>query len=91
MNCIVTYEGTRDKINGFWVGFISISVTSSRNHTYYSAIADLHILQSTVAYALDSQFPLIASYQWISTQTSVSNHDEVFLLFRFQSLCTPLS
>jgi hypothetical protein len=34
------------------IGFISTSVTSSLNHSYYSAFADLHILQFTFAHAL---------------------------------------
>jgi hypothetical protein len=34
------------------IGFISTSVTSSLNHTYYSAVTDLHTFQSTVAHAL---------------------------------------
>jgi hypothetical protein len=34
------------------IGFISILVTSSFNHTYYSAITDLHNLQFTVVHAL---------------------------------------
>jgi hypothetical protein len=40
----------RDKING--IEFISTSVTSPLNHTYYSAIAHLHNLQSTIAHTL---------------------------------------
>jgi hypothetical protein len=34
------------------IEFIITSVTSSLNHTYYSAIADLHNLEFTVAHAL---------------------------------------
>jgi hypothetical protein len=34
------------------IGFIITSVTSSVNQTYYSAIADLHNSQFTVAHAL---------------------------------------
>jgi hypothetical protein len=32
------------------IEFISTSVTSSLNHTYYSTIADLHNLQFTVSH-----------------------------------------
>jgi redox-regulated HSP33 family molecular chaperone len=34
------------------IGFIGTSVTTSLDHTYYSAIADLHNLQFTVTHAL---------------------------------------
>jgi hypothetical protein len=34
------------------IGFIGTSVTIFRNYKQYSAIADLHNLQFTVAYAL---------------------------------------
>jgi hypothetical protein len=36
------------------IGFISTSVKSSLNHTYYSAMVDLHNLQFTFAHALGS-------------------------------------
>jgi hypothetical protein len=68
------------------IGFISASVTSSLNHTYYSTIADLHTLQSTVAHALG--FPVITSHLLatnLNTETNTSNHYEVFLWSRFQS------
>jgi hypothetical protein len=65
----------------------NISVTSSLNHTYYSAIADLHTFQSTVAHSLG--FPVFTSRLLatdLKTEISTSNHCEVFLLFRLQSL-----
>jgi hypothetical protein len=34
------------------IGFISTLVTSSLNHSYYSAVADLRTFQFTVAYAI---------------------------------------
>jgi hypothetical protein len=34
------------------IGFIGTLVTGSRNHTYYSAIANLHNLQFAVTHAL---------------------------------------
>jgi hypothetical protein len=49
----------------------------------YSAIADLHTFQSTVAHALGfsiSASRLLATD--LNTETSTSNHYEVFLLFR---------
>jgi hypothetical protein len=66
--------------------FISTSVTSSLNHTYYSAIADLHNLQFTVAYALGfsvSTSCLLAMD--LNTETITSNHYEAFLPFIIQS------
>jgi hypothetical protein len=67
-------------------GFIITSVTSSLIHTYYSAIAYLHNLQFTVAYALGfsvSTIHLLATD--LNTETSTSNHYEVFLPFLVQS------
>jgi hypothetical protein len=63
--------------------------TLSLNH---SAIADLHNFQFTVAHALGfsvSTSRLLATD--LNTETSTSNHYEAFLLFRLQSLCSPLS
>jgi hypothetical protein len=70
------------------IGFISTSATSSLNHTYYSAIAVLHNLQFTVAHALGfsaSTSHLLATD--LNTETSTSNHYEVFLPFLIQSPC----
>jgi hypothetical protein len=69
------------------IRFISILVTSSLNHTYYTAIAELHNFQFTVAHALGFQVftsRLLATV--LNTETSTSNHYEVFLLFRLQWL-----
>jgi hypothetical protein len=68
------------------IGFIGTSVTSSLNHSYYSAIADLHNLQFTVAYALGfsvSTSRLLATD--FNTETSISNYYEVFLHFLVKS------
>jgi hypothetical protein len=68
------------------IGFINTSVTSSLNHTYYSAIADLHNLQFTVAHALGlsvSTSCLLATD--LNTETSTSNQYEAFLPFLVQS------
>jgi hypothetical protein len=46
------------------IGFLSTSVTSSLNHTYYSAIADLHNVQFTVAHALGI---LVATSSFLAT------------------------
>jgi hypothetical protein len=50
------------------IGFIGTSVTSSRNHTYYSAIADLHNLQFTVGHALGFYVSTSRLLEQISTQ-----------------------
>jgi hypothetical protein len=66
--------------------FIDISVTNSLNHTYYSAIADLHNLKFIVADALGfsvSTSCLLAMD--LNTETSTSNHYDVFLTFLVQS------
>jgi hypothetical protein len=53
----------------------------------YRAIADLHNFQFTVAHSVGFPVPisrLLATD--LNTETSTSNHYEVFLLFRLQSL-----
>jgi hypothetical protein len=64
------------------IGFISTLVTSSLNHYKYSAIADLHNFQSTVAHTLGSS---VSTSRLLATdlniEISISNHSEVFLLF----------
>jgi hypothetical protein len=77
------------------IGFISTSVTSSLNHTYYSAVADIHTFQSTVAHALG--FSVLTSNlpaTDLNTETSTSNHYEVFLfsitLYSSVLICTQL-
>jgi hypothetical protein len=68
------------------IGFISTSVTSSLNYHYYSAMADSHTLQPTVAHALVSSVStsrLLATD--LNTEISSPNHYEVFLSFLVQS------
>jgi hypothetical protein len=63
------------------IGFTGTLVTSSLNHAYYSAIADLHNLQFTTAHALGFSVAtsrLLATD--LNTETSASNHNEVSLL-----------
>jgi hypothetical protein len=61
-------------------GFIGTSVTTiSLNCDHYSAIADLHTFQFTVAHALGfsvSTSRLLATD--LNTETSTSNHYEIF-------------
>jgi hypothetical protein len=72
-------------------GFISTSAAISLNYNQYSAITDLHNLQFTIAHALGfSVFTSRLLATDLNTETSVSDHYEV-LLFRLQSLSTPLS
>jgi hypothetical protein len=68
------------------IGFISTSVTISLNYNQYSAIADLHTSQFTVAHALGfsvSTSRLLATD--LNTETSTSNHYEVFSPLPVQS------
>jgi hypothetical protein len=70
------------------IGFINTAVTSSPNYNY-SAVADLHIFQSTVTHALGfsvSTSRLLATD--LNTDIITSNHHEVFLLFLLQTLWT---
>jgi hypothetical protein len=67
------------------IRFIGTSVTISLNHTYYSAIAQLHNLQFTVAHALG--FSLVTTRLLatdLNTETSTSNYYEVSLPFLVQ-------
>jgi hypothetical protein len=74
------------------IGFISTLVTIYVNYSQYSDIADLHTLQFTVSHALGfSDFTSRLLATDLNTENSTSNHYEVLLLFRLQSLCTPLS
>jgi hypothetical protein len=71
------------------IRFTNISVTL---YLLITISAALSLLQFTVAHALG--FPVFTSRLLttdLNTETSTSNHSEVFLLFRLQSLCTPLS
>jgi hypothetical protein len=73
-------------------GFIGTSVTGYLNHTQLQRYRYITHFQFTVPHALG--FSVITSRLLatdINTETSTSNHYEVFLLFRLQSLCTPLS
>jgi hypothetical protein len=64
------------------IGFISTSVTSSLNHTFPRAIADLHNLQFAVTHALGfSVFTSLLLATELNTETSNSNRYEVFLHF----------
>jgi hypothetical protein len=68
------------------IGFIGTSPTSSLNHSYDRAIADLLTFQFTVAHALGfsvSTSRLLATD--LNAETSNSNHYEVFLSFLVQS------
>jgi hypothetical protein len=69
-------------------GFIGTSVTVSLNYNKYSALTDLHTFQFTVANSLgfsaSTSFLLAVD---LNTETSTSNHYEVFLLFVVQSPC----
>jgi hypothetical protein len=68
------------------IGFICTSVTSSLNHTYYSAVANLHNFQFAITYALGlSVFSSRLLAMDLSTESSTSNHYEVFLPFLVQS------
>jgi hypothetical protein len=60
--------------------FISTSVPISLNYNWYSAIADLHTLQFTVAHALGFSFStsrLLATD--LKAETSTLNHYEILL------------
>jgi hypothetical protein len=66
--------------------FVSTSITNSLNHTYYSAIADIHNLQSTVAHALGFfVFTSRILATDLNTEISISNHYEVLLPYLTQS------
>jgi hypothetical protein len=64
------------------IGFIGISVTSSLNHTYCRAIADLQNLQFTFSHALGfSVFSSRLLATDLNTETSTSSLYKVFLFF----------
>jgi hypothetical protein len=68
------------------IAFISTLVTIFLNYNRYSAVANLHNFQFTVAHALGfsvSTSRLLATD--LNTETSTSDHYEVFLLFLVQS------
>jgi hypothetical protein len=61
-------------------------VTIFLNYKQYSAITDLHTFQFTAAHALGfSIFTSRLLAMDLNTETSTSNHYEVFLLFLVQS------
>jgi hypothetical protein len=69
------------------IGFITNSVTVPLNYNLYSAVADLHNFQSTVAHTLGfSVFTSRLLATDLNTETNNSNPCEDFMLFRFQSL-----
>jgi hypothetical protein len=71
--------------NGFWNGLLdllTLHCTISLNYNQYSAIADLHNFQFTVAHALGfsvSTSRILATD--FNTGTITSNHNGVFLSF----------
>jgi hypothetical protein len=87
--------GMRDENNGFWFEWLDLLAPWLQVLLItlkYSVIADLHTFQFTVAHALGfSVFSNRFLATDLNTETSASRHYEVFLLFRLQPLCTPLS
>jgi hypothetical protein len=75
--------------NGFWIGrldLMTVLCTISFNHNQYSALADLHTFQFTVAHALGfSVFTSRILATHLNTGTITTNHYEVFLSFLVQS------
>jgi hypothetical protein len=68
------------------IGFISTQVTMFLNYNQHSAITDLHTSQFTAAHALGfSIFTSRLLTMALKTETSTSNHYEVFLPFLIQS------
>jgi hypothetical protein len=70
-------------------GFISALVISSLNYTITLnyAIADLHTFQGIVVHTLGlSVFTSRHLATDLNTETNISHHYEVFLLFRLQTL-----
>jgi hypothetical protein len=73
------------------IGFIGTSVTSSLNHTQLQCYHYSIHFQFTVACALGlSIFNSRLLAMDLNTETSTSNHYEVFFSFCLQSLCTSL-
>jgi hypothetical protein len=67
------------------IRFVSTSITSSLNHSYYNAIAHLHNFQVTAAHALGfSVFSSRLLATDLNRETSPSNHYEAFLTFHVQ-------
>jgi hypothetical protein len=77
------YESMHDENKGFCIRWLDLSTL--RNSTYYRNIADLHNLQFTVAHTLG--FSVFTSHLLtmdLNTETSTSNHYEIFLPFLVQ-------
>jgi hypothetical protein len=73
-------------------GFIGTRLQSLLITLKYNDIADLHTFQFTVTHALGfSVFTSRLLATDLNTETITSSNYEVILLFRLQSLCTPLS
>jgi hypothetical protein len=66
-----------------WI-YCHFGYTLSLNYNYYSAIADLHNLQFTVALGISVFIRRLLATD-LNTETSTSNHYEVFLPFLVQS------
>jgi hypothetical protein len=74
------------------IGFISASVTISLNYNQYSAVADLHTFQFTVAHALEfSVFTsrLLATDLNTETVTSSIMKSSCYFLFKYSVLLCP--
>jgi hypothetical protein len=81
-------RGSVPNNNGFWIGWLDLLtlVHTTRTYSQYSATADLHNLQFTVAHALGfsgSTSRILVTD--LNTETITSNHYEVFLPFLVQS------
>jgi hypothetical protein len=83
-------QGSVTNNNGLWIGVVDL-LTPYYNHTtrtykQYSAIADLHNLQFTVAHALGCSVSTSRIRATdLNTETITSNHHGVFLPFLIQS------
>jgi hypothetical protein len=78
----VAYIMILSRVGGYapWLQVLLITLN-------YNAIADLHNVQFTVTHAVGfSVFTSRILATDLNTETSTSNHYEVFLLFHFQSL-----
>jgi hypothetical protein len=85
--CIGWYAWRKWRVLVRIIWFISTSVTISLNYNQYSAITDLHNLQFTVAHALGfSVSTSLVPVTELDTETSASDHYEVFSPFLVQSL-----
>jgi hypothetical protein len=70
-----------------WLDLLALRLQALLITLTYSAIADLHIFQFTVAHSLElSVFTSRLLATDLNTETSTRNHYKVFLIFRLQSL-----